>query len=215
MPSPLDSTLSRRTALRGFGALGLTAAGLLASTQAHASGDLVVVDQIGTGPWDTENCGPTSTVIAMVAAGREVRHYVSGEKGTTVGGNRKAVIEMRARCGLSPWGEPEKKTVDYTGAYLGDLENGLRDAGARATRSRFEEGLEAAARGKVVILHVHHGRLLGEEEADYGHFVVAQGEDENGNLRVSDPGRAQEIGITTYSPDRLRHARQGLATVVS
>ena len=25
MPSPLDSTLSRRTALRGFGALGLTA----------------------------------------------------------------------------------------------------------------------------------------------------------------------------------------------
>ncbi len=66
-----------------------------------------------------------------------------------------------------------------------------------------------------MILHVHHGRLLGEEEADYGHFVVAQGEDENGNLRVSDPGRAQEIGITTYSPDRLRHARQGLATVVS
>ena len=168
MPSPLDSTLSRRTALRGFGALGLTAAGLLASTQAHASGDLVVVDQIGTGPWDTENCGPTSTVIAMVAAGREVRHYVSGEKGTTVGGNRRAVIEMRARCGLSPWGEPEKKTVDYTGAYLGDLEDGLRDAGARATRARFEEGLEAAARGKVVILHVHHGRLLGEEEADYG-----------------------------------------------
>lgn len=215
MPSPLDSTLSRRTALRGVGALGLTAAGLLASTQAHASGDLVVVDQIGTGPWDTENCGPTSTVIAMVAAGRKVSHYVSGEKGTTVGGNRRAVIEMRARCGLSPWGEPEKKTVDYTGAYLGDLENGLRDAGARATRSRFEEGLEAAAQGKVVILHVHHGRLLGEEGADYGHFVVAQGEDANGNLRVSDPGRAQEIGITAYSPDRLRHARQGLATVVS
>lgn len=215
MTSPLHSTVGRRAALRGLGLLGLTAAGLISTSRAHASGDLEVVDQMGTGPWDAENCGPTSTVIAMVAAGREVRHYVSGEKGTTVGGNRRAVIEMRARCGLSPWGEPEKKTVDYTGAYLGDLENGLRDAGARATRSRFEEGLEAAARGKVVILHVHHGRLLGEEGADYGHFVVAQGEDANGNQRVSDPGRAQEIGITAYSPDRLRHARQGLATVVS
>lgn len=214
MTSPLHSTVGRRTALRGLGLLGLTAAGLISTSRAHASGDLVVVDQMGTGPWDAENCGPTSTVIAMVAAGREVRHYVSGEQGTAVGGNARAVIEMRARCGLSPWGEPATKTVDYTGAYLGDLEDGLRDAGAQATRTRYEEGLEAAARGSVVILHVHHGRLLGEE-ADYGHFVVAQGEDADGNLLVSDPGRAQSIGITAYSPDRLRHAQQGYATLVS
>ena len=215
MTSPLHSSVSRRTALRGLGAVGLTAAvGLLASTQAHAADDLVVVDQMGTGPWDAENCGPTSAVIAMVAAGRQVEHYVSGERGTEVGGNARAVIEMRARCGLSPWGEPEEKLVDYTGAYLGDLEVGIRDADARATRALFEEGLEAAARGSIVILHVHHGRLLGEE-ADYGHFVVAQGEDAEGNLLVSDPGRAQEIGIAGYSPDQLRHAQQGDATIVS
>ena len=96
MTDPLHSTLSRRTALRALGLAGLTAAGLLASTQAHASDDLVVVDQMGTGPWDSENCGPTSAVIAMVAAGRKVEHYVSGDEGTTVGGNSRAVIEMRS-----------------------------------------------------------------------------------------------------------------------
>src|SRR5699024_1991836 len=96
LTSPPHTTLSRRTAFRGLGVVGLTAAaGLFAASQAHASDDLVVVDQMGTGPWDAENCGPTSAVIAMVAAGREVEHYVSGEEGTAVGGNARAVMEMR------------------------------------------------------------------------------------------------------------------------
>lgn len=215
MTSPLHTTLSRRAALRGFGVVGLTAAaGLFAASQAHASSDLVVVDQMGTGPWDAENCGPTSAVIAMVAAGRPAEHYVSGSKGAAEGGNARAVLEMRARCGLSPWDDPETKNVDYVGAYLGDLEKGIRDADATATRSQYKEGMAAAANGSVVILHVHHGRLLGED-ADYGHFVVAQGEDEEGNLLVSDPGRAQTIGITSYSRDRLLEAQQGDATIVS
>lgn len=215
MTSPLHSTLSRRAALRGLGVVGLTAAaGLFASSQAHADSDLVVVDQMGTGPWDAENCGPTSAVIAMVAAGRPVEHYVSGSEGAAEGGNARAVLEMRARCGLSPWDDPETKNVDYVGAYLEDLERGIRDADGTATHSLFKEGMEAAAHGSVVILHVHHGRLLGED-ADYGHFVVAQGEDEEGNLLVSDPGRAQSIGITGYSRDRLLEAKQGDATIVS
>ncbi len=215
MTSPQHTTLSRRTALRGLGVIGLTAAaGLFASSQAHATSDLVVVDQMGTGPWDGENCGPTSAVIAMIAAGRPVEHYVSGTAGAAVGGNARAVQEMRARSGLSPWEDPSVKSVDYTGAYLGDLERGIRDADAKATRFEFTEGLEAAARGSVAILHVHHGRLLGEE-ADYGHFVVAQGEDAEGRLLVSDPGRAQTIGIRAYSRDQLLEARQGDATVVS
>src|SRR5699024_6583941 len=134
----------------------------------------------------------TSAVIAMVAGGREVEHYVSGEEGTTVGGNARAVMEMRARCGLSPWDDPAERTVDYIGAYLGDLETGIRKADARATRAVCAEGPEAAANWSVVILPVHRGWLLGEE-ADYGHVVVAQGEDAEGSLRVSEPGRAQEI----------------------
>src|SRR5699024_12720323 len=110
----------------------------------------------------------------------------------------RAVMEMRARCGLSPWDDPAEKTVDYIGAYLGDLETGIRKADARATRAVYEGGLGAAANGSVVILHVHHGRLLGEE-ADYGHFIVAQGADADGNLLVSGPRRAPAIGITGYS----------------
>lgn len=215
MTSPLHTTLSRRTALRGLGLVGLAAAaGLFAIDQADAASELVVVDQIGTGPWGAENCGPTSAVIALVAAGREVEHYVPGPEGTEVGGNARAVQEMRARCGLSPWEDPEVKSVDYVGAYLGDLEKGIRDADGTATRFEYEEGLDAAAHGAVTILHVHHGTLLGED-ADYGHFVVAQGEDSEGNLLVSDPGRAQSIGITAYSREQLLTARQGDSTVVS
>ncbi|ATG50816.1 hypothetical protein CFK38_04210 [Brachybacterium vulturis] len=215
MTSPLHTTLSRRTALRGLGVIGLAAAvGQFATSQAHAASDLVVIDQKGTGRWGPENCGPTSAVIALVAAGRRVEHYVSGAEGSARGGNARAVQEMRARCGLSPWGDPTIKTVDYTGAYLGDLETGIRDTDGTATRALYEEGLEAAAHGSVVILHVHHGRLLGED-ADYGHFVVAQGEDAGGNILVSDPGRAQRIGITGYSHDHLLQARQGDSTIVS
>ncbi|ASK65606.1 hypothetical protein CFK39_06890 [Brachybacterium avium] len=215
MTSPLHTTLSRRTALRGLGAVGLTAAaGLFATSQAHAASDLVVVDQHGTGRWGGENCGPASAVIALVAAGRQVEHYVSGTEGSAKGGNSRAVQEMRARCGLSPWEDPAVKTVDYTGAYLEDLEAGIRDTDGTATHSRFKEGLETAAHGSVVILHVHHGRLLGED-ADYGHFVVAQGKDADGNILVSDPGRAQQIGITGYSREHLLQARLGDATIVS
>src|SRR5699024_5037043 len=115
---------------------------------------------------------------------------------------------------ICPWDELAETTVHYIAAYHGDLETSILKADARATRAVYEEGLEAAANGSVVILHVHHSRLLGEE-ADYAHFVVAQGEDADGNLLVSDPGRAQEIGITENSADQLRDAQQGDATIVS
>lgn len=213
--SSLHTTLDRRAALRGLGLLGLTAAaGLFADPRAHAASDLVVVDQKDTGPWEKENCGPAAAVIAMVAAGRTVEHYVPGTAGAEPAGNARAVMEMRARCGISPWGEPEIKTVDCVGAYLGNLETGIREAEGTATRAQYREGLEAAARGSVVILHIHHGTLLGED-ADYGHFVVAQGEDADGNILVSDPGRAQSIGITAYPPEHLLEARQGHAAIVS
>lgn len=213
--SPLHTTLDRRAALRGLCLVGLTAAaGMFAGTQAHAASELVVVDQMGTGPWEKENCGPTAAVIAMIAAGRPVEHFVQGDAGTEPGGNARAVMEMRARCGISPWGEPEVKTVDCVGAYLGNLETGIREADGTATRAQYMQGLEAAANGSVVILHVHHGTLLGED-ADYGHFVVAQGEDADGSILVSDPGRAQSIGITAYAPEHLYKARLGNAAIVS
>ena len=39
------------------------------TTSASGGRELVVVDQMGTGPWGAENCGPTAAVIALVAAG--------------------------------------------------------------------------------------------------------------------------------------------------
>lgn len=215
MTSHMDTTISRRTAFRGLGIAGLAGAtGLFATLKAHAASKLVVVDQIGTGPWDQENCGPASAVIALVAADRAPDQYVSGAEGAAVGGNADVVMDMRASSGLSPWGDPSAKSVDYWGAYLEDVEKGIRAYDGTATHSQYEEGVDAAASGSVVILHVHHGTLLGEE-ADYGHFVVAQGTDSDGNILVSDPGRAQSIGITGYPRRRLLNARQGDATIVS
>ena len=215
MTSPMTTPISRRTAFRGLGIAGLAAAtGLLAAKEANAASDLVVIDQIGTGPWDGENCGPTSAVIALVAAGKAPEHYVSGTKGAAVGGNATAVKNMRVACGLSPEGDASAKSVDYWGAFLKDLEKGIREYDGTATHSQYEEGVDAAASGSVVILHVHHGTLI-DEEADYGHFVVAQGKDSDGNILVSDPGRAQTIGITGYSRDHLLEAQRADATIVS
>lgn len=215
MTSPMTTTISRRAALRGLGFVGLAATtGLFATAQAKAASDLVVVDQGGTGPWDGENCGPTSAVIALVAAGKAPEHYVSGAEGATVGGNATAVQDMRVACGLSPEGDGSAKSVEYWGAYLKDLEAGIREYDGTATHSMFEEGVDAAASGSVVILHVHHGTLIGEN-ADYGHFVVAQGTDSDGNILVSDPGRAQTIGITGYSRQHLLDSQRDDATIVS
>ena len=215
MTSPATTPISRRTAFRGLGIASLAVAtGLLATAKANAASDLVVIDQIGTGPWGEENCGPTSAVIALVAAGKAPDDYVPGTEGTTVGGNATAVKNMRVACGLSPQGDASAKSVDYWGAYLKDLEKGIREDDGTATHSEYEEGVDAAASGSVVILHVHHGTLI-DEDADYGHFVVAQGKDSDGTILVSDPGRAQSIGITGYSRDHLLNARQGDATIVS
>lgn len=215
MTTPMTTPISRRTALRGLGFVGLAATtGLFATAQANAASELVVVDQTGTGPWDGENCGPTSAVIALVAAGRSPAHYVSGAEGATVGGNATAVKDMRVACGLSPQGDASAKSVDYWGAYLSDLEKGIRENDGTATHAQFEEGVVAAASGSVVILHVHHGTLIGED-ADYGHFVVAQGKDSDGNILVSDPGRAQTIGITGYSRQHLLDSQRDDATIVS
>ncbi|GAA1489310.1 hypothetical protein [Brachybacterium sacelli] len=211
----MNTTVSRRTAFRSVAVAGLAAAaGLFATSNAHAASDLVVLDQIGTGPWDQENCGPASAVIALVAADRSPDEYVSGAEGAAVGGNATVVMDMRAHCGLSPWGDPSAKSVDYWGAYLEDLEKGIQEYDGTATHAEYEEGVDAAASGSVVILHVHHGALIGED-ADYGHFVVAQGKDSDGNILVSDPGRAQSIGITGYTRSHLLNARQGDATIVS
>lgn len=223
--------ISRRAAFHGLGIVGLAGAvGLLAPTAADAAdvaidrivpdtdtsvdSDLVVVDQMGTGPWQGENCGPTSAVIALVAVGNPPEDYVAGEDGSAPGANAEAVQDLRARCGLSPHGDPAAKSVEYWGAYLSDLERGIEGSGSSTDRTLYRAGVNAAAEGEVVILQVHHGTLIGDAEADYGHFVVAQGTDAEGNILVSDPGRAQSIGITGYSRERLIEAGQGRATIV-
>ena len=227
--------ITRRTAFHGLGILGAagaigllapTAAGnagsaagtamdlLVPDTEANVDTDLVVVDQTGTGAWEGENCGPTSVLIALVAVGNPPAGYVSGEAGTKIGANAEPVQELRTLCGLSPHDDPAAKNVDYWGAYLSDLERGIEASGSTAARVLYRAGVNAAAAGEAVILQVHHGTLIGDPEADYSHFVVAQGTDADGNILVSDPGRAQSIGITWYSREHLIEARQGRATLV-
>lgn len=216
MTNQMNPTINRRTAMRGLGIAGLAAAGgaLIPATAANAATDLVVVDQMGTGTWEQENCGPTAAVIALVAVGNAPADYVSGSAGSAPGGNAPVVKDMRAFCGLSPWGQPSAKSVTYWGADLADIELGITEYGSSISRSGYADGVDAAADGSVVILHVHHGTLIGES-ANYGHYVVAQGTDSSGNIQVSDPGRAQSLGITGYTRSQLLNAQKGAATLVS
>lgn len=168
------------------------------------SGKLVVIDQMSTGHFSSENCGPTAAVIALVAVGKTPSGYV-----TSITGNRKVVENMRVASGLSPAGRPTTKSVSYYGSDLTDIARGIRATrGGKASQVSFKAAVDAAASGKTTILHVNHGRLLGVSGANYGHYVVARGKDSSGRILVSDPGRAKSIGIKGYSRSRLLDALQ-------
>lgn len=158
------------------------------------SGKLVVIDQMSTGHFSAENCGPTAAVIALVAAGKAPSGYTSA-----ITGNRTVVETMRVACGLSPAGQPTTKSVPYYGSDLTDVARGIKATRGGASQVSFAAAVDAAAAGKPAILHVVHGKLLGISGANYGHYVVALGKDSSGRLLVSDPGRAKSIGITGYS----------------
>jgi len=168
-----------------------------ASASPASASDLVVINQMQTGPWSSENCGPTAAIVAMVASGYDPEEY---QEGVNNGG--PAVMEFRVHAGLSPSGRPDEKSVDYWGSDLSDLETGLTANNVSNSRETYDTGLSEAQNGKSVILHVHHGTLIGDPNADYGHYVVARGTTDGG-IAVSDPGRSS-LGITGYSESHLR-----------
>lgn len=168
-----------------------------ASASSASANDLVVINQMQTGPWSSENCGPTAGIVAMVASGYTPEEY---QEGVNNGG--PAVMEFRVHAGLSPSGRPNEKSVDYWGSDLTDIEAGLTANNVSNSRKTYDTGLSEAENGKSVILHVHHGTLIGDSSADYGHYVIARGT-ADGGIAVSDPGRAS-LGITGYSKSHLR-----------
>jgi len=167
------------------------------------SGKLVVIDQMSTGYFSSENCGPTAAVIALVGVGKAPSGYTS-----SITGNRAVVERMRVSCGLSPAGRPTVKSVSYYGSDLTDLARGIKATRGAASQVSFAAATDAAAAGRTTILHVNHGKLLGVSGANYGHYVVARGKDSSGRILVSDPGRAKSIGIRGYSRSTLINALQ-------
>ncbi|GAA1244940.1 hypothetical protein GCM10009676_33520 [Prauserella halophila] len=148
------------------------------------SGDLIVINQMATGPMSDENCGPTSAVITLYALGRPPS-----------GSHKQAVMNMREACQIpaDTWGADVKHLIRGLGAY---------DTNAR--KVNYASALAAAADGKPVILNVNHGVLLGGAPS-YGHYVVARGTNSAGDFYVSDPGRAS-FGIKLYTRSRLEAA---------
>lgn len=208
----MDANFNRRQAL-GFtaagaagvllGGMGLTGTHAAASTPPRDStvaNGLVVINQMTTGPWSEENCGPVGAVIAMVASGYSPSGYEEG-----VNNGRGATEGFRVDARLSPAGDPGSKLVDYWGSDLADLEVGLDANNVSHGRGTFDYGVDRARQGSTVILHVHHGTLIGDPGADYGHYVVAKGTAANGGIAVSDPGRAS-LGITGYTESHLRNS---------
>lgn len=185
------------------GALTMSKLGVRRVVGSSSSGKLVVIDQMDTGYFSAENCGPTAAVIALVAVGKTPSGYRS-----TITGNAPVVQNMRVACGLSPAGQPTKKSVSYYGSDLTDLARGIKATRGAASQVTFAAATDAAAAGKTTILHVNHGKLLGVSGANYGHYVVARGKDSSGRILVSDPGRAKSIGIKGYSRATLLNALQ-------
>lgn len=209
-----ELSVSRRTALRGAGAAGLIAASglLIPTTASAASGRLVAIDQMSTGHFSAENCGPTCNVIALVAIGKPPAGYVA-----SITGNAAPVMSMRVYCGLSPSRKTTVKSKpSQWGSNLADLKKGLA-ASPQKVPSRqvtFSAALDAAAAGRTVILNVNHLKLLGQRGTDYGHYVVARGRNSAGSILVSDPGRARSLGVKAYTRSRLTAAARGNSALI-
>ncbi|MCP2255986.1 Peptidase_C39 like family protein, partial [Prauserella aidingensis] len=148
------------------------------------SGDLVVINQMATGPYSSENCGPTSAVITLYALGKP-----------PAGSHKQQVMNMREAC---------KIPADTWGSDVSHLINGLAAYDTNARKVNYANALAAAQDGKPVILNVNHGVLLGGAPS-YGHYVVARGTNSAGEFYVSDPGRAS-LGVKAYSRSRLEAA---------
>jgi peptidoglycan hydrolase-like protein with peptidoglycan-binding domain len=176
-------------------------------------GSLVVVNQMFTGYFSSQNCGPSANVVALVGVGRTPSGYSSN-----MNGNRAVVEAMRVSCGLSPAGRPTVASRSYWGADLhNDLERGLKAHGAGVQRATHVGGIDAARSGRTVILNVHHANLVAGSSVG-GHYVVARGTDSSGRIRVSDPGRAESIGIRGYSRTQLiraEHLRFDRSLIIS
>lgn len=151
------------------------------------SGELVVIDQMHTGPFSAQNCGPTSAVIALHALGR-----------APAGTHKTQVINMRSACHI-----PSGTYGSDVSHLITGLTSSAYDTPAR--RVTYAEALDAAKTGAPVILNVNHGVLLGGEPT-YGHYVVAMGTNSAGDFYVSDPGRAKSIGIKAYTRTQLEKA---------
>jgi peptidoglycan hydrolase-like protein with peptidoglycan-binding domain len=155
------------------------------------SGELVVINQMATGPMSAENCGPTSAVITLYALGRP-----------PAGTYKQAVMNMRAAMQIpaGTWGSDASHIVRGLGSS---------PYNTPARTVTYAEALAAAEAGRPVILNVNHGVLLGGSPT-YGHYVVARGTNSAGDFYVSDPGRAS-LGIRAYTRTRLvaaaRHNR--------
>jgi peptidoglycan hydrolase-like protein with peptidoglycan-binding domain len=143
------------------------------------SGELVVINQMATGPMSAENCGPTSAVITLYALGRP-----------PAGTYKQAVMNMRAAMQIpaGTWGSDASHIVRGLGSS---------PYNTPARTVTYAEALAAAEAGRPVILNVNHGVLLGGSPT-YGHYVVARGTNSAGDFYVSDPGRAS-LGIRAYT----------------
>lgn len=127
---------------------------------AAAQREIVLIDQLQTGPNGHDNCGPTSAVMAMIAAG----HHPTGYRPNPTTEDKAAmVIAMGKRMGMQQ-GE---------GVGVDGIRKGLTASGASSTQTDTAQALAAVRQGHPVLLNGHTRNLEWMNVSrGVGHWIV-------------------------------------------
>lgn len=149
----------------------------------------VVMDQLQTGRFASENCGPTSAMMALVAYGVKPDYYGGpSQYGDAVHHFRRDAHRMDNQwVGVGSSGD--------------QLRRGLSSYQVPNRKTDLEDALTAVRNGKMVIAHGHSSRLPWMN-GGAGHYILVVEHLGGDQYRVLDPWKGRDKVATA---DQLRY----------
>lgn len=122
--------------------------------------EIVLIDQLATGPNGHDNCGPTSAVMAMIAAGKRPTGY---QKNPSTEVKRSMVVTMQDRMGMT----------QGNGVGVDGIRRGVTASGGSVSQTDTDRALAAVRAGSPVMLNGHTRNLEWMNVSrGVGHWIV-------------------------------------------
>ncbi|OYN99261.1 hypothetical protein CGZ96_08570 [Enemella evansiae] len=154
------------------------------ASQASGQREIVLVNQLETGPNSKNNCGPTSAVMALIADGKQPAGYQRNPSDAT---KRSMVVTMQQRMGIRTG----------NGVSVEGMRRGLSASGASTTQTNTDQALAAVRSGRPVLLNGHTRNLEWMNSTrGVGHWIVVVEHKGGDNYVALDPWGGKRFDTT-------------------